>query len=144
LIDNLSYHLEEADFRIILEDIGGDIYVQQKQGEQTLVNLLLKMRESTDFSKIKNLYIKWNGQFVFTGAEAEFSLAPINWSNFHTKDLGHTLQTRTALSCPFRCTFCDYPVRAGKWVPQEITQVEHELRQMKEVQPFEAITPQNP
>ena len=87
LIDNLAYHLDEADFRIILEDIGGDIYVQQKQGEQTLVNLLLKMRESTDFSKVKNLYIKWNGQFVFTGAEAEFSLAPINWANFHNKDL---------------------------------------------------------
>ncbi|HEX5886837.1 MAG TPA: hypothetical protein VFY67_20000, partial [Pyrinomonadaceae bacterium] len=105
LIDNLAYHLDEADFRIILEDIGGDVYVQQKQGEQTLVNLLLRLRESSDLSKVKNCYIKWNNQFVFTGAEAEFSLAPINWANFHTKDLGHTLQTRTALSCPFRCTF---------------------------------------
>ncbi len=132
LIDNLSYHLEEADFRIILEEIGGDVYVQQKQGEQTLANLLLRMRESSDLSKVKNCYIKWQGQFVFTGPEAEFSLAPINWSNFSDKDLGSTLQTRTALSCPFRCTFCDYPVRAGKWVPQEITQVEHELRQIQE------------
>ena len=43
LIDNLAYHLEEADFRIILEDIGADIYVQQKQGEQTLANLLLRL-----------------------------------------------------------------------------------------------------
>ncbi len=132
LIDNLSFHLEEADFRIILEEIGGDVYVQQKQGEQTLANLLLRMRESSDLSKVKNCYIKWQGQFVFTGPEAEFSLAPINWSNFSDKDLGSTLQTRTALSCPFRCTFCDYPVRAGKWVPQEITQVEHELRQIQE------------
>ena len=132
LIDNLAYHLDEADFRIILEDIGGDVYVQQKQGEQTLANLLMKLRESSDLSKVKNLYIKWNNQFVFTGAEAEFTLAPINWSNYHSKDLGQTLQTRTALSCPFRCTFCDYPVRAGKWVPQEIAQVENELRQIQE------------
>ena len=132
LIDNLSYHLDEADFRIILEDIGGDIYVQQKQGEQTLANLLLRLRESNDLSKIKNCYIKWQGKFVFTGAEPEFSLAPINWANYRSKDLGSTLQTRTALSCPFRCTFCDYPVRAGKWVPQEIAQVENELRQIQE------------
>ena len=34
LIDNLSYHLEEADFRIILEDIGGDIYVQQNKASR--------------------------------------------------------------------------------------------------------------
>jgi p-methyltransferase len=132
LIDNLSYHLDDADFRLILEDIGGDIYVQQKQGEQTLANLLLRLREKSDLSKVKNCYVKWQGQFVFTGAEAEFSLAPINWANFHNKDLGQTLQTRTALSCPFRCTFCDYPVRAGKWVPQEITEVENELRQIQE------------
>ena len=92
----------------------------------------MRLRESDDLSKVKNLYIKWQGQFVFTGAEAEFSLAPINWSNYRGKNLGSTLQTRTALSCPFRCTFCDYPVRAGKWVPQEISQVEEELRQIQE------------
>lgn len=132
LIDNLAYHLEEADFRLILEDMGGDIYVQQKQGEQTLANLLVKLRESNDLSKVKNLYIKWQGQFVFTGAEAEFSLSPIDWDNYRNRDLGSTLQTRTALSCPFRCTFCDYPVRAGKWVPQEISGVEKELCQIQE------------
>lgn len=132
LIDNLAYHLDEADFRLILEDIGGDIYVQQKQGEQTLANVLLRLRESNDLSKVKNCYIKWQGQFVFTGAEAEFSLSPIDWGNYRHKDLGSTLQTRTALSCPFRCTFCDYPVRAGKWVPQEISEVERELSQIQE------------
>jgi len=130
LIDNLAYHLEEADFRLILEEIGGDIYVQQKQGEQTLVNLVKKLRNREDVSKVKNCYLKWQGQFVFTGAEAEFSLMPINWDYFRQKDLGATLQTRTALSCPFRCTFCDYPVRAGKWVPQEIADVEKELQQL--------------
>ncbi|HKR12263.1 MAG TPA: radical SAM protein [Pyrinomonadaceae bacterium] len=132
LIDNLSYHLEDADFRLILEEIGGDIYVQQKQGEQTLVNLLLKLRNGEDPGKVKNCYVKWQGQFVFTGAEAEFSLAPINWSHYGHKHLGATLQTRTALSCPFRCTFCDYPVRAGKWVPQEIGHVENELQQIQD------------
>ncbi|HEX6718384.1 MAG TPA: radical SAM protein [Pyrinomonadaceae bacterium] len=131
LIDNLAYYLEGTDFRVILADIGADVYVQQKQGEQTLANLLMTLRESDDLSKVKNCYIKWQGQFVFTGAEAEFSLAPINWDNFKNKNLGSTLQTRTALSCPFRCTFCDYPVRAGKWVPQEISAVEKELQQIQ-------------
>ncbi len=57
LIDNLAYHLEEGDFRLILEEIGGDIYVQQKQGEQTLANLLLKLRASHDLRTVKNLHI---------------------------------------------------------------------------------------
>jgi hypothetical protein len=37
--------LDDADFRLILEDVGGDVYVQQKQGEQTLANLLLSLRK---------------------------------------------------------------------------------------------------
>ncbi len=132
LIDNLSFHLAEEDFRVILEEIGADLYVRQQQGEQTLANLLLRLRESDDVSKVRNCYLKRQGQFVFTGPEPEFSLSPINWDNFKGRNLGATLQTRTALSCPFRCTFCDYPVRAGKWVPQEISGVEHELRQIQE------------
>ena len=131
LIDNLSYFLEGTDFRAILGDIGADVYVQQKQGEQALANLVIRLRQSDDLSKVKNCYVKWQGQFVFTGAEAEFSLGPINWDNYQNKSLGSTLQTRTALSCPFRCTFCDFPVRAGKWVPQEISGVEKELQQIQ-------------
>jgi radical SAM PhpK family P-methyltransferase len=132
LVDNLSFHLEEADFRIILEEMGADLYVRQQQGEQTLAKLIMRLREGDDPAKVKNCYVKWQGQFVYTGAEAEFTLSPINWDNYKGRDLGPTLQTRTALSCPFRCTFCDYPVRAGKWVPQEITDVENELRQIQD------------
>jgi radical SAM PhpK family P-methyltransferase len=131
LVDNLSFHLEEADFRVILEEIGADVYVRQQQGEQTLAKIVKRLREGDDLGKVKNCYVKWQGQFVYTGAEAEFTLSPINWDNYKGRDLGPTLQTRTALSCPFRCTFCDYPVRAGKWVPQEITDVEKELWQIQ-------------
>ncbi len=131
LVDNLSFHLEEADFRVILEDIGADVYVRQQQGEQTLAKLIMALRAGDDLGKVKNCYVKWQGKFVYTGAEPEFTLSPINWDNYKGRDLGPTLQTRTALSCPFRCTFCDYPVRAGKWVPQEIADVEKELWQIQ-------------
>jgi radical SAM PhpK family P-methyltransferase len=132
LIDNLSFHLEQADFRLILEEMGADVYVQQQQGEQSLLGLIRCIKQNGDISKVKNCYVKWQGRFVYTGSEPEFSLEPINWDVHRTKDLGPTVQTRTALSCPFRCTFCDYPVRAGKWVPQEISTVEAELFQIQE------------
>jgi hypothetical protein len=91
----------------------------------------MRLREQGDISKVKNCYVKWQGKFVYTGAEQEFTLSPIDWDIYKGKDLGPTLQTRTALRCPFRCTFCDYPVRAGKWVPQEIDAVEKELWQIQ-------------
>jgi radical SAM PhpK family P-methyltransferase len=137
LMDNLSFFveegsLEEEDHRLLLEEIGADVYVQQRQGEQTLANLIMRLREGGELSKVKNCYVKWQGRFVYTGSESEFTLAPINWDNYKDVELGETLQTRTALSCPFRCTFCDFPLRAGKWVPQDIAGVERELRQVQE------------
>ena len=41
--------------------------------------------------------------------------------------LGRTVQTRTARSCAYRCSFCDYPIRAGKLALAAVDIVEREL-----------------
>jgi p-methyltransferase len=38
----------------------------------------------------------------------------IDWRTFSDFELGPTIQTRTARSCAFNCSFCNYPARAGK------------------------------
>lgn len=69
-------------------------YVQEKQDEQTLVNLLMRLRETSDLSKVKNCYIKWNGQFVFTGARENSASAPSKETNL----CHHTMKTKTKQS----------------------------------------------
>lgn len=134
LIDNLHYHLGDDDFRYVLDDIGADTYVLERQGEETLANILRCMKAGDSLSKVRNCYIRRDKQFVFTGKEpAPNNLEgnSIEWDFFEQKALGPTVQTRTALGCPFKCTFCDYPVRAGQWTTQSIDAVEKELHQIQ-------------
>jgi radical SAM PhpK family P-methyltransferase len=138
-MDNLCFHSDEDDLRLILLEMGADVYVRHKQGENTLANLILNLKAGDDPEKVKNCYVKRGDSFVFTGAETEFALEPINWDLLGTDNLGATVQTRTALSCPFRCSFCDYPVRAGKWIPQDIQMVEHELHQIQNLSPTNVV-----
>lgn len=135
LIDNLHYYLQESTFRSTLEEIAADSYVLETKGEQTLLALIECLKSKDDLAKVKNCYIPWNDRFVFTGKEAETGSIEddiIEWDRFSHKRLGATVQTRTALSCPFRCTFCDYPVRAGQWDARSIDRVEKELIQIEE------------
>ncbi|HXQ72873.1 MAG TPA: radical SAM protein, partial [Pyrinomonadaceae bacterium] len=41
--------------------------------------------------------------------------------------------TRTAISCPFACSFCSYPVRAGDHRLADVSQVEADLRQLSNI-----------
>src|SRR5205085_4854866 len=81
--------------------------------------------------------------FVFTGKDLEavnMDEDSIDWDLFAHKSLGQTLQTRTALGCPFRCTFCDFPERAGgEFATQSIEVVEKELQQIQARQNVENV-----
>ena len=134
LVDNLHYHLTDGSFRYTLEYIGADTYVLERTGEQTLANLLQCLKSKDNLSKVRNCYIRMDKKFVFTGQKLEENSLdedPIHWDFFAHKSLGPTIQTRTALGCPFRCTFCDYPVRAGQYLTQGIGIVEQELKQIQ-------------
>lgn len=140
LVDNLNFHLKDGAFRYTLEYIGADTYVLERTGEKTLANVLQCLKSKENISKVRNCYIRMDNKFVFTGKELEDNALdedPIEWGFFANKSLGPTIQTRTALGCPFRCTFCDYPVRAGQYLTQSIGVVEHELRQIQARQSVE-------
>ena len=144
LVDNMNFHLNnEASFRYTLEYIGADTYVLERKGEKTLVNILQCLKSNTSLSKIRNCFIRMDKGFVFTGKDLEplkIDDDPIGWDLFTHKQLGPTLQTRTALGCPFRCTFCDFPERAGgEYTTQSIDVVENELRLIQARQNVENV-----
>lgn len=135
LVDNLHFHLTDASFRYTLDYIGADTYVLERTGERTLVEILSRLKSNTSLSKVRNCFIRIDRGFVFTGKELEvvqMDEDAIDWNLFAHKSLGPTLQTRTALGCPFRCTFCDFPERAGgEFTSQSIEVVEKELHQIQ-------------
>jgi p-methyltransferase len=130
LIANHLRNYHEADLTVALEDIGADIYVNESQGEHTLTLIIEALRNGGDVSRVPNIIYREDGKLSTTTKQAEINSLDdnfINWQTFAGEDLGPTVQTRTARSCAFSCSFCNYPARAGKLTLASLETIEKEL-----------------
>jgi radical SAM PhpK family P-methyltransferase len=120
-----------------LEDMGADIYVVEGQGEHTLAQIVGTLKDGGSLANIPNLIMRAeDGALHRTRTVPENNSLDenfIDWREFADEDLGHTIQTRTARSCAFKCSFCNYPARAGALSLASIDVIEKELDSMLEV-----------
>jgi len=104
-------------FKTALAEIGADIYVVEGQGEATLVRIVDRLRRGADVRDIPNIVYMEDGEYFRNPSEPEendLDATDIDWFALSSEPLGHTIQMRTARSCAFSCSFCNYPARAGK------------------------------
>ena len=130
LIANHLRNYHEDELTVALEDIGADIYVNESQGEHTLTLIIDALRNGGDLSKVPNIVYREDGKLRRMPKQAEINSLDenfINWQTFAAENLGPTVQTRTARSCAFSCSFCNYPARAGKLTLASLETVEKEL-----------------
>jgi radical SAM PhpK family P-methyltransferase len=134
LIANHARNYEGGDeLKSALDDIGADIYVIEGQGEIALSQIVQCLKENGDLSKVPNIAYAENGALRRTPPVLENSSLDenrIDWLDFNNENLGRTLQTRTARSCAFNCSFCNYPTRAGKLALAGIDTLEEEFDSM--------------
>jgi radical SAM PhpK family P-methyltransferase len=136
-------HLERGELsdalEMILEDIAADVYVIDSQGESALAQIVMALKSGSsleDLASIPNLLIFSDGKPSRTKRQPEDN--PINdnrveYSLFDRTALQPFSMIRTAISCPFACSFCSYPVRAGDHRLADVSQVEADLRQLSDI-----------
>jgi p-methyltransferase len=136
LVSNHARHSNSGEFKAALDDMGADIYVIEGQGEATLAHVVECLRNDGDLSAVPNIAYTENGQMIRTKVAPEnndLDENRIDWRGFPDKDLGATIQTRTARSCAFKCSFCNYPTRAGALTLSSVETIERELDSMLEL-----------
>lgn len=134
LIANHLRNYREDDLTVALEDIGADIYVNESQGEHTLTLIIEALKNGGDLSRVPNIIYREDGKLRVMPKQAEINSLDenfINWQTFADVNLGPTVQTRTARSCAFSCSFCNYPERAGKLTLASLETIEKELDSLK-------------
>jgi len=117
----------------LLGAMGADYYVWESQGESTLARLCMRLRQGADPSGLPNLVVERGERWVANPKEPEsndLDEGSIRWTGFTPHQLGVTAQMRTARSCAFKCSFCDYPMRAGKLATASVETVRRELREL--------------
>jgi anaerobic magnesium-protoporphyrin IX monomethyl ester cyclase len=120
----------------LFHTIGADFYVNSSQGEATLVHLIRSLKQGTPPHQIPNLYYKDGGGYRSTAAVPEdnkLSENMVNWELFAHR-LGDHAAIRTSISCPFACSFCNFPEYAGPYQPVDIPAIEQELDQLRRIE----------
>jgi p-methyltransferase len=136
LVANHARNYQGDELKSTLDDIGADVYVVESAGELTLSRILDALKDGGDLSSVPNIIYYERDEMRRTVAIPENNSLDenaIDWLAFRYEDLGCTLQTRTARSCAFNCSFCNYPARAGKLTLASIESIERELDAMREL-----------
>jgi radical SAM PhpK family P-methyltransferase len=119
-----------------LDDIGADIYIVEGQGEDTLDRVIECLKNGGGLGDVPNLAYVEGGRLARTPTLPENNSLDenyIDWRSFPDERLGVTLQTRTARSCAFKCSFCNYPTRAGALSLAGLDTLEREFDSMLEL-----------
>jgi radical SAM PhpK family P-methyltransferase len=136
LVSNHARHNKGEEFKAALDDMGADIYVIEGQGETTLSDIVTCLKAGADLSTVPNIVYFEEGTLKRTKVVAENNSLDenyINWQGFPEEQLGSTIQTRTARSCAFKCSFCNYPTRAGALTLTSTDVLEKELDSILEL-----------
>ncbi|MEK6278958.1 MAG: PhpK family radical SAM P-methyltransferase [Acidobacteriota bacterium] len=136
LISNHARNNQGASFTAALDDMGADIYVIEGQGELTLARIVECLKQGAELSTVSNIVYFEHGELRRTTVTPENNSLDensIDWRKFSDEELGPTLQTRTARSCAFKCSFCNYPARAGALSLTSLDVIERELDSMQEI-----------
>jgi len=131
LVNNHARNYQGDALKTALEDMGADIYVLEGQGELTLARLTECLKNGGNLNDVPNLAYFEDRELHHTTTVAENNSLDANfvdWKDFGgSRDLGATIQTRTARSCAFKCSFCNYPSRAGALTLLSLDVLEREL-----------------
>ena len=140
---NQTKMYDSAGLQRQLKYLGADIYVVSNEGESALVNILSALKQGSSLDQVDNLAYKKGNEYVVTATSTESNPLEenmIDYSLFPREDLNEFVTLRTAKSCPFSCSFCGFPQRAGKYKYLSVALVEQELNAIREIETVSTLT----
>ena len=136
-IYNLAYDLGKEMLPLVFDSLGADIYVTDSQGEKTLSEVLACLAGGDSLAGVPNLFYRdERGEFQQTAREPESNEMDgnsVDWSLLDSDLITPLAYMRTARSCPFSCSFCNYPTLAGKHVLTGLEKLEAEMEYLHSI-----------
>ena len=135
-VDNQFKMMQGEELERLFKYIGADFYVFSNEGEETLAKLLAALKYGGDLGEINNLAYREGERFRCTRRVPEANSLEenmVDYSLFDPQDLSAAVSIRTAKSCPFSCSFCGFPERAGQYTYMSVDLVEKELNALNDL-----------
>jgi radical SAM PhpK family P-methyltransferase len=134
-IFNRAADFDSDTLAFIFRRIGADIYIIDSQGELTLSKVVDALRgEPSSLGAVPNLMYTLDGHaFHRTDRQVEandLDQDRVRWQDFDPRIVTPLAYLRSARSCPFTCSFCQYPILAGS---HDLNSIEVMQRQLEEL-----------
>jgi radical SAM PhpK family P-methyltransferase len=128
VLNNLDGELLTDEQDKLLHLIGADYYVRDSFGEEILVDLVRAIVAGEQIDRVANLDQRYRSthQRVDT---YDFAVNVVDWRLFAGR-LSRVVNFRTAVSCPFQCSFCNFPFFAGQYKLAPLEWCEQQLREL--------------
>jgi radical SAM PhpK family P-methyltransferase len=126
---------DPATLEYSFNSIDAHFYVNSSQGEATLVKIIHSLKNNLPFDHINNIYYKTANGYQCTSILKEENILAenmVNWNLFSDR-VEEYINVRTAISCPFSCSFCGFPQHAGKYQTAPLEEVEKELNMIEKI-----------
>lgn len=141
-VSNLPKMTDGLTLQRMFKFIGADYYVISSEGEGALVNILNTLKSKGDFDKVDNIAYKKDKTYIMTNTSIESNPLEENLVEYglFKEDVNEFVTLRTAKSCPFSCSFCGFPQRAGKYKYTGVELVEKELNAIRDLGSVTTLT----
>jgi radical SAM PhpK family P-methyltransferase len=142
-INNQPKMGDEETLQRLFDYLGADIYVISSEGETALVNIIQALKTRSSLNKVDNIAYKQDGKYVVTSTSIEsnpLETNMVNYGLFPKEEFTEFVTLRTAKSCPFSCSFCGFPQRAGKYKFLGVDLVEQELDAIRNIGTVTTLT----
>lgn len=124
--------LNESEMNYLYREIDADFYINSSQGEMALVKVINSIKKIEDIFRVENVAFKKNDKFIKNKIIKENNCLEdnaVDWKLF--SDCGKKMvAVRTAISCPFSCSFCSFPQHAGEFTYISPMRLYDELEQL--------------
>jgi anaerobic magnesium-protoporphyrin IX monomethyl ester cyclase len=142
-IANQSKMLDTPGLIDLFRYFQADFYVISSEGELALANILKALKTRSSFDSIDNIAYRQGNDYIITAASIESNSLEenmVDYGLFPAEELRGFVTLRTAKSCPFACSFCGFPSRAGKYTYLDVNLVQSELDAIRNLGSVHTLT----
>jgi radical SAM PhpK family P-methyltransferase len=122
---------------VVFTVLGADVYITDSQGEKALSEVLACLANDGNLGAVDNLFYRdARGQFQSTRRnpeDNEMDANSVDWRLLDRDLIAPLAYMRTARSCPFACSFCNYPTLAGKHVLTSLERLAVEMEYLHSI-----------
>lgn len=140
---NQAMILDRANTEQLFAYMGADFYIINSEGEQALAGIIQALKQNSNFDDIHNIAYKEQDYYIFTAKSPENNSLEDNMVGYHLfprDEIGEFISLRTSKSCPFKCSFCNYPEKGGEYTYVSVACIEKELNAIKDIGTVNVLT----